>query len=192
MTCLPEEEFEKELHMSRTPIREALLRLEGENFLEVYPRKSIVVAPVTFDLLTEVYDMRRFVEPNIFKNACDRIPKSWLLKERDKFLNAPFSDDEMEEFNRYHENLDADFCNTVLQSASNRFVMDSMRLTYEHIQRICALTNRDPATVASDAMEHVAIIDAMLKNDKEAVFSLVTQHVESNRKKMFMHFVNIT
>ena len=59
---LGEEEFAKRFDVSRTPVREALLRLETEQLLERVPRHGLVVATVTTDTILDLYVVRQAVD----------------------------------------------------------------------------------------------------------------------------------
>lgn len=189
-TSISEEDFQEALQMSRTPIREAILQLQNEFFLEMYPRKGIRVAPITFELLNEVFDLRRTVEPHIFEKACGKLPTSWLLKQKNRFLDPTVPKEDIVRYAHYLEDVDSDFCGAVLQASDNRFFVESMQLAYDHVHRICALAKRETAVVENDLKEHIAIIDAMCNNDPKLVFSLVSKHVENTRKNVFMYFLD--
>ena len=55
MSDLSEDKLQKELNISRTPVREAILRLEKEDFVYVYPRKGTIITDVTQDLIDDIY-----------------------------------------------------------------------------------------------------------------------------------------
>lgn len=185
-----EEALQAELKMSRTPIREALLQLQAENFLEVYPRKGIVVAPISLDLLNEVYEVRRIVEPYLFRSACGRLPEKWLVRMKEKFLNAPVPKEDFAKFASYHEDLDWEFCSSVLRSVGNRFLQESMRRAYDHSYRFCALSSRESNPIDRDIQEHVRIIDYMIAGDADSVENAVREHVDHTRRSIFMRVLD--
>src|SRR5919107_1038207 len=51
-----------ELEVSRTPVREAFLQLEGEGLLELYPKRGALVVPVTVAEVADVFDARMALE----------------------------------------------------------------------------------------------------------------------------------
>ena len=102
---ISEDALQAELQFSRTPIREALLQLQAENFLEIYPRKGVIVAPLTFELFHEIYEVRRVVEPYLFRCATEKLPENWLLRIRERFLHSPVSPEDTQQFNAYQEKV---------------------------------------------------------------------------------------
>lgn len=60
------------LSFGRTPIREALVALKNQNLITVYPRKGMQIRPFTRQYITEIYQIRKLIEPNVitqFKNS---------------------------------------------------------------------------------------------------------------------------
>ena len=60
-----EKEIENALSVSRTPIREAIRKLEQESLVEVFPRKGAFVSNISVKRIVEIYDIREIIEPNI-------------------------------------------------------------------------------------------------------------------------------
>lgn len=67
-----ESELAERLGMSRTPVREALLRLEGQGLVEVRPRKGVRIKPVSPDDMAEIYDILTELESLAASNAAKR------------------------------------------------------------------------------------------------------------------------
>ena len=61
LSDISEDTLQKEMNMSRTPVREAILRLEKEDFVYVYPRKGTIVTAVTLDLIEDIYGVRQLL-----------------------------------------------------------------------------------------------------------------------------------
>ena len=57
-----ESELTQRIKVSRTPLRQALQRLEREGFLQVFPKIGWQVAPLDFDAFDELYDLRVLIE----------------------------------------------------------------------------------------------------------------------------------
>ena len=64
---LNEGELMKELDVSRTPIREALSRLEQEGLVSVLPKKGVLVKPLTVSDISQGFEVRTIIEPYIIE-----------------------------------------------------------------------------------------------------------------------------
>ncbi len=65
MSFLAEKDLGEEFNVSRTPIREALVRLESAGLVTVIPRRGVMVSDVTTNDVTELFQARELVEPHI-------------------------------------------------------------------------------------------------------------------------------
>ena len=70
LSDVSEEQLQKELGVSRTPIREAIQKLEKEHFVMIYPRRGTLVSDMTLDLIYSIYEVRLLNEPFIARSAC--------------------------------------------------------------------------------------------------------------------------
>ena len=65
-----ESELAQRVQVSRTPLRQALQRLEREGFLLVFPKSGWQVAPLDFDVFDELYDLRMLLECHAAQRLC--------------------------------------------------------------------------------------------------------------------------
>ncbi|RGZ00644.1 GntR family transcriptional regulator [Clostridium sp. AM58-1XD] len=187
---LSEKVFQEKLSVSRTPIREAFQTLHHEGFIEIHPRKSILVAPVTFHLLEQIFDTRIMLEPQLFKRACGKIEDEKLLDMRWRLLNPP---DHMSSHEQeiYYNNLDLELHSSVVPYINNLFIENTFRIVQDHETRIRnILFNIDTNSPVIE--EHVSIINALLQRSESEIVSQVTIHTENARKKAFLYFFDHT
>ena len=78
LSDVSEEQLQKELGVSRTPIREAIQKLEKEHFVMIYPRRGTLVSDITLDLIYSIYEVRLLNEPFIARSACRYIVNEWI------------------------------------------------------------------------------------------------------------------
>ena len=72
---LNEEMLKDEVKASRTPIRDAISRLEQENLVKILPKKGILVSELSIREINSIYESRMMVEPYVIQNYANRIPE---------------------------------------------------------------------------------------------------------------------
>lgn len=176
---ISEKQLQAELGISRTPIHEALKRLQDEKFIETYPRKGTFVTDVTMEMVRDLYETRLLIEPSITRTAVDTISRDWMEDLRRRLLEEHTLQDKTD----IHAvmALDTELHTVVAAHCSNNFLRDSLVLVYEHDRRIRLKTDRNPAQVRFSQREHVIILETMLAGDKDQTESLAREHVIHSR-----------
>lgn len=184
MSDLSEDKLQKELNISRTPVREAILRLEKEDFVYVYPRKGTIITDVTQDLIEDIYQVRRLIEPEMVVSSMHQIDKDWLRDMRRRFLE-PDPALEGEQLRRYYISLDMELHSYIMAGCPNRYMRRMMRNIYDQNQRLrIACSRADDGTTE----EHVAILDALLEGDKEELERTLALHLEQSKERTIRSF----
>ena len=70
-TRFSEADLTQRLNVSRTPLRQALQKLESQGFLQVLPKMGWFVAPIDFDVMDELYDLRILMECHSVQILCE-------------------------------------------------------------------------------------------------------------------------
>lgn len=85
---ISEKEIAEELNVSRTPIREAFIKLSKEELLEVYPQKGTSVSLINMALVEEGRFVRKTLEKEVVKQACEEYWSNNLIAELEENMNA--------------------------------------------------------------------------------------------------------
>jgi DNA-binding GntR family transcriptional regulator len=182
LTDISEEALQKELNLSRTPIREACQRLKKEGFVYIFPSKGTIVAEITSDLIREIFQVRLLNEPFITAQACRaRMNRNWLLAKREAFANPPPGLSE-EELRRHHIQLDRELHLSLLKTCTNRFLLSAMSVVLDHNHRIRINVSRPNKGNDLSVFEHISIIDALLEGDELAAEQRMRHHIEESRR----------
>ena len=94
-----ETEISERMNVSRTPVRQALFRMQQEGFVEVLFRSGWRVLPFDFDQFEELYDLRQVLETTAVHRLCEGAPKInqlqldalagiWLVNTADRSMDA--------------------------------------------------------------------------------------------------------
>lgn len=172
-----EEELQKQFSISRTPIREAIKRLESERHVVIFPRKGTIVASIDLRLINNVYQIRQMAEPFAVRTACSTISKDWLKDMKQKFLElrANYSVEK-------YINLDTEFHKTIISVVDNIILQDAMAIVYDHDQRLRIKNSNLEQNHVASIPEHLDIIDAMLENDIDNAEKLMLQHISRSKE----------
>jgi len=77
---LTEDDIAQQFNCSRTPVREALRKLEQENLLQVKPGIGMVISNVDIELLHQELEIRKMLENHSIQKACEGITEEELKK----------------------------------------------------------------------------------------------------------------
>lgn len=170
------------LNMGRTPVHQALQRLQHEGLVEVMPRKGVIVQPGSISEILKILDSRATVEAELARNAAARAtPKD--ADELKALARIGASNGKSSELDGFIE-ADRAFHRKFAELAENPVLSDFARTLHERSIRYWYLhlwqTLDDKATIR----QHTAIADAIGKRDADAAADAVRAHIESLRTRL--------
>lgn len=173
---LTEGEVATEVEVSRTPVREAFLRLQAEGLIQLYPKKGALVVPVSGPEAESILEARVLVETwaaeHAFAHRAEMIPDLQALLEDMRRHRATRAVAEFTEADRaFHERIVAATGNDVLA----RF--------YRSLRERQLCINAAMMRVDDDRMDraiaqHVELLDALRGDDAEAFSIRTREHLE--------------
>lgn len=172
-TFLTEAEVAEVTGASRTPVREALLRLEAEGFLQIVPKKGAFVPPVTDAEVEAVMQARGLVEDWCVRRAAPladslRLELQRLVALQKKLRGSPAEFIE----------CDREFHRTIVRAAGNPVLADFYESLRDRqlrmgLRAIAASQERTRIVLA----EHTAIVDGVRSGDPDAAAAAVAAHL---------------
>jgi len=174
---LMEIQLANKLGVSRTPIREAIRKLELEGLVLMIPRKGAEVAEITEKSLKDVLEIRRALEDLAVRLACEKITKEELRelkKAGDEFKKVLRSQDitEVAEADvRFHDVIYLATDNPKLIQLLNNFREQMYRFRVEYLKK----DEVRPQLLA----EHDEIIKFITEGNKEEASRVVCKHIEN-------------
>ena len=177
--------------VSKSPVRDALLRLEVEGLIEVLPRKGYRVRPISIVDVGELYEMRLLLEKACVRRAIEAADDETLAG-FDAFRTAGRLGDhsgslaEWVRYNRqFHRAIAVAGGNQRLARSASEVIDQFDRLTFVGVANV----GRDGAAGKLVA-EHGALIDAIQARDKGLAQRLIGSHIKHSKKRVFAAFKN--
>ena len=173
-----ESELALSVAVSRTPLRQALQRLEREGFLRVMPKIGWQVAPLDFDVFDELYDLRVLIECHSARQLATAeqrpglaaLAETWLVPAAERLTDSAAVG-----------LLDEQFHAQLVAAGGNR---EMARVHHEITERIRIIRRLDftkPARVEATYDEHARILRAITRRRADDAVSLLRAHVEQSK-----------
>jgi DNA-binding GntR family transcriptional regulator len=172
---LSEKELTARFGMSRTPVREALIRLKEEGLVEIFPQAGTFVARIPTGAIPEAVFIRQALECATVAVLADRVEAEAIAR-----LDATIA--------RLHEALegsdqesfhlaDEDFHEVLAESAGYPGVWKLAQAAKSQIDRCRRMTLPVPGRMDMVIREHLAILDAIRRHDAPAAEAAMRQHL---------------
>jgi DNA-binding GntR family transcriptional regulator len=167
-----------ELGISRTPVREAFLRLEAQGFLRLYPKRGAMVVPVTPGEATAVLQARLLMEAfalDSLAQQSDAVVRATgqellaLARREADAQDAPSSRQTLETAREFHARL--------MQAGGNNVLAASHAALWDQQIRVSAASTSRPAHVVADIEEHTALASALASGDRAGARDLLVRHI---------------
>ena len=163
------------LGVSRTPIREAIRKLELEGLVTMIPRRGATVAGITRKHLQDVLEIRRALERLAVELACERMDADGLALLES--LQKQFIDHNSSQDAFLLANIDEKFHDTIYQSTLNERLVSMLENLREQMYRYRLEYIKDSSKRDLLVNEHNLIIDAIKRKDAEAAKDIISRHI---------------
>lgn len=186
---LMEIQLAKRLGVSRTPIREAIRKLELEGLVVMIPRKGAEVAKITEKDLRDVLEVRCTLEELAVSLAACNIKKEdvAILEEKNNAFIESIGRDNVVEM----AEADVNFHDAIYALTDNARLIQILNNLREQMYRYRFEYIKDSDKRKTLVEEHKIIIEALANKDIEAVKKAVRQHIE-NQEKNVIKAINTT
>lgn len=179
---LMEIQLANKLGVSRTPIREAIRKLELEGLVLMIPRRGAEVAEITEKSLRDVLEVRNALEELAVELACDRISQEDIDKLREAAK-------EFEEVSKSEDvtalaEADVKFHDIIYFATDNQRLIQLLYNLREQMYRYRVEYLKRKEVHATLVAEHNHIIECIVKRDKVAAKKAVNTHVDNQVKKV--------
>lgn len=181
---LKERDLAKQLNISRTPIREAFMRLENEGLIVSQPRRGVIVKGITKEDITEIYSIRCSLECLAVETAIDRITDQEIKKLQE--INARMRKCLEMEIVSMEEvrGLSKKFNNALYEASKMPRLIKNIQMYSGYMSNIKQYLMPSKDRWIKDLKDHEAIVEAISEKNKEMAEALVKTHVHYAMKSL--------
>lgn len=162
---------------SRTPIRDALGRLEQEKLLTILPKKGILISNLSLRDLASIYETRTQLEPYCLLHHGSTLPESFYLE-----YYQLFTDMKIYDTSNTHYSLDDKFHTTIVHGTNNPYFIqlyEQIRVQNHRARILAGQVTKE--RLEESKVEHLQILTASLQGDWTLAANILRNHLENSR-----------
>ena len=177
---LREQILAEKYQVSRSPVRDSLLRLEQENLVTVLPRQGYRVNPISLSDVNEIFGLRIIIESACAAGATTADNDALLTLDRYRGLTTADMTDAV------FLNRNREFHGTIAALTGNKRLAAVEYSLVEEVDRLILAMKKGSRDLTSTAVpqEHDAIIDAIQARDAEAASRLAREHITNTHGRI--------
>lgn len=175
-TRMMEVELAQEMGVSRTPIREAIRKLEKEGLVTIEPRRGAYASQISTDDMVEILEVRQNMEGLAAFFAASRMQPEKMeeLKEASSKYNDAVSDSDIENMIKY----DTKFHRIIVESCNNKILLQMIEQLQELVLRFRYIYYDNFKRAENMPEEHAQIMNAIASKDAEAARKAADIHID--------------
>ena len=173
---LMEIQLADELGVSRTPIREAIRKLELEGFVVMVPRRGTYVADISLKDIAQVFEIRSALEELAAGLAAERITPDEL-----EYLERI-----LVEINEFDKIVDADvrFHDVLYHASRNQRLVDILNNLREQMLRFRSISMHYPGRLAATWEEHRQMVENIADHNSAMARKVAKKHMENSERTL--------
>ncbi len=171
------------LGVSRTPVREAIRKLEQEGLVDMYPRRGAQVKGITEKALADALEARKTLETFTVNAACSRITRAQLdaLKAANEHFRETIQAKEAVKI----ASADEKFHNIIIDAARNKKIEETLFNLKEQLFRYRYAYLASSTDHLHLAREHDLLIDAIERADSDLAVEIIKLHIEQQTLQLY-------
>jgi len=173
---MSEKEVSKQINVSRTPVREAFIKLKRESLVEILPQRGTVVSKIDLKRVEEERFIRECIEVAVLNIAMDNFP-SEFLPIIEKNLKSQQECIENIDYKRFIK-LDEEFHRVIYSSRKREMCWEVIQTVSSHYKRIRVMTLWDKDILRNLIEQHSAMFDSIRKKDRNKAEFTIKKHLE--------------
>ena len=172
-SLLTEDMLCEELNASRTPVRDAVSRLEQEHLVSIKPKKGIVVSRVSMNSIRELFEVRRMLEPEVVLRYGNRIRDEEYARFISQFERTDMTNQELFD-------LDDSFHRLFIKASGNRYYNSIFDMVADQVYRYRVLTCEEGRLKVTQN-EHYDIVANCIRGEWDKASAAMLSHIENSK-----------
>jgi len=171
---LDERKLSEQLEISRTPVREALARLEQEGLVYIVPRRGVYIVRKTKAEILEIVTVWAALESTAARLVIEKASDDDIASL--KTLFATFKDDQIQAHIDEYSETNIEFHQAILKMSQCDLLCEVAENLFVHMRSIRARTIADQDRANRSIIDHLHIIEALENRDSDLAAQLVREH----------------
>ena len=176
-----------QLSISRTPVREALMRLQTQGLVRIVPHVGCFVCGLTRETTHDIFELRRIIESYAAKKAAESFSDEELQQWMDKITGSEQAvlQGNIEEFNE----METAIHNLLVTNLHNKRIEDVMDMVADNIYRQRIIATKAQDNVKLSLEEHRRIVEAIVARDPDEAGKAMEDHLLNVEARMMANLV---
>ncbi len=170
---------------SRTPVREAIMRLQQESLLRLVPQKGYFVSHLTIHELNEMYEYRAELEGFCAEVAARRWADAALIERLTKLARIQYKSGDRNSYERFIE-ADTEFHIGIARLSRNRLLVRAVTEVRCQMERLMFAAIDIGYYGELPAREHTDIVEAIRRRDPRAARQAMHNHIVGSKEKVML------
>jgi DNA-binding GntR family transcriptional regulator len=167
-----------EISSSRTPVREAINKLEQENLVKVIYKKGIIIKDITLSDIKLIYETRLLIEPYAMRNYGKQMDPNYILMLKKKIEESTTDDALFQADDELHY--------YIVSQTNNIYLINAITAIYGHNMRIRILSAKNiKERIEATSYEHNEIIKYFIEENYEKSAQVLTHHLIKAREASY-------
>jgi DNA-binding GntR family transcriptional regulator len=172
---LSENELAARLGVSRTPVREAMVRLRDDRLVEIVPQLGTFVSRISVESVHDAQFIREALECAAIRLAAERATDADVAALRATLLRQ-HETDVAADFDRFYE-LDDDLHHALCDLSGHGVAWSLSQRAKSHLNRVRRLSLPVPSYIGEMISEHEAVVDAVAGHDPDGAEEALRHHL---------------
>ena len=182
-SLLSENQLAEYLHMSRTPVREAIRRLQAEGLLESIKGAGTFLKPISAKDVRDVYQIRILLELAACETAIVKITDAEIEEERKLLKDLLKRHAAGEEIDRMEfSRLDGNIHDMIINKSDNSYIKSLVKQIYFNVDRFRIISFKVSLNLVASTEQHLDLLDCIQERNLEKLKEHLKKHLEWSLK----------